>query len=42
MDDARGVLDSAIFVISGSLGMSGFEKAYSFFGVRCVRGDILS
>ena len=33
MDGARGVLDSAIFVISESPGMSGFEKGYSPFGV---------
>jgi|GEM_PF-6696166 len=31
MDVARGVYNSAIFVISESLGMSGFEKRYSLF-----------
>jgi len=41
-DRARGVLNSAIFVISESLGISGSEKGYSLFGVWGVRGTIFA
>ena len=41
MDRARGVRDSAIFGLFESLGMSGFEKVYSLFGVTECLGKYI-
>jgi len=41
-DRVRGDVNNAIFVISESLGMSGFESAIVFLACRVVWGNILS